>query len=302
MKWTREQIIRAILQREAAGLPLNTGGDQGVDATLYQAGARFFGSWRNAVMAAGISQNRVYSHDRWPPSRILATIRTLAKRRRPPQKAELKQRYDCLVAAARRAFGSWPKAVIAAGADPTTFMKVPPWTRDRVIEAILVRVLRNDPLGSTTVRPRSLSDAAVRVFGNWGSALVAAGLDPKRHMACTRRSFVHESSESAHGPIIPAGGVPPALSRPNQRWSREAVCQAILVRLSERRPMNASAVRIDDKTLYWASKKRYGSWRDALRAAGLNPEKFRQQGGRRRTEAPASDGIIANRRITRVTS
>jgi hypothetical protein len=290
MKWTREQIIRAILKREAAGLPLSTGGDQGVDSTLYQAGARVFGSWRNAVMAAGIPPNRVFAHDRWPPARILAAIRTLARKGRP-RRNELQRRNASLVQAAARTYGSWPKAVIAAGVDPIKFRRVPPWTKDRIIEAILVRVLKNEPLGSTTVRPESLAEAAARFFGSWGSALAAAGLDPKRYMRDSPYAGLAAIGEDA------------AAGRPPQRWSREAVCQAILARLRKQRSMNASAVRIDDKSLYWGSKKRFGSWRDALRAAGLNPEEFQQHGGRRRAVSePASDGSGGNRCLSHVTS
>ncbi|MGB2985970.1 MAG: hypothetical protein WBE26_08810 [Phycisphaerae bacterium] len=52
-KWTREKIIREILRREAAGLPLSLGGSKrGVESNLYQAGSRVFGSWGNAVKAA----------------------------------------------------------------------------------------------------------------------------------------------------------------------------------------------------------------------------------------------------------
>lgn len=40
VKWTRERIIREILRREAAGLPLNLGGEQPVGQALYQAGSR----------------------------------------------------------------------------------------------------------------------------------------------------------------------------------------------------------------------------------------------------------------------
>ena len=44
-KWTRERIIRNILECEAEGLPL-TVGEPGISQSLYQAGARIFGSWQ----------------------------------------------------------------------------------------------------------------------------------------------------------------------------------------------------------------------------------------------------------------
>ena len=56
-KWTREEIIRRILDLDAKGYPL-TVGKPGVSPALYQAGSRIFGSWRNALQAAG--QGRRY--------------------------------------------------------------------------------------------------------------------------------------------------------------------------------------------------------------------------------------------------
>ena len=48
-KWTREEIIRRILDLDAKGYPL-TVGTPGVSPALYQAGSRIFGSWRNALV------------------------------------------------------------------------------------------------------------------------------------------------------------------------------------------------------------------------------------------------------------
>lgn len=269
-KWTRERIIREILRRDATGLSLNLGGTQGVESTLYRAGARIFGSWQNAVMAAGIASERARVKDLWPVPRILTTIRSLSRRRRAPRPAELKRRYGHLVQAARRHFGSWSKAVIAAGVDPARLRRVAPWTKERILEAILTRALNNEPLGSRSTRPRSLAEAGSRVFGSWASALAAAGVDPKRY-ACERLRTV---------------GMPDRTSRRTTRtvhargtrWSSEGVLEAIHTRLREERRMNSAAVRKDDEPLYRAAKRCYGSWHSALAAAGLNPDEFRRDG------------------------
>lgn len=277
-KWTREEIIRQILRREAAGLPLTTGGENGVESTLYQAGSRVFGSWRNAVRSAGVAPDRAQAHDAWSPSRVRAAIRALARRRRPPRRAELKGRFGSLMQAARRIYGSWHNAVIAAGVDPLRFRQVAPWTKERIIEAVLTRALKNEPLGSTTVRPQSLAEAAVRIFGSWGSALAAGGLDPKQYTGRATRASRAGPKES----LVPRGRQHSGQS-PVQRWSPEGVLEAISARLHEHKPMNAVAVRHLDRSLYSAARKRYGSWRAALLAAGLNPDEFCKRGGRQRS-------------------
>jgi len=302
-KWTREQIIRNILRREAAGLPLTPARGKGVEPALYAAGARIFGSWPNAVRAAGIAPDKAREHERWLPSRILRLIRVLARRRRPLRPGETQQRFGSVVQAARRYFGSWTKAVVAAGVNPKKLKRVQPWTKERIIEAILTRVLNSQPVYSRPASPRNLADAAAKAFGSWGAALVAAGLDPNRYL-CRRpiaglnaesdqsirpqalrqpsnEGTGHEtrSAATAASPATPASE---QLHRRGESWTNEAIRHSILSRLHEHQRLNGTAVYLEDRRLYRAAARRYGNWRKALLAAGLNPEEFRRYGGRRR--------------------
>lgn len=291
-KWPRERIIREILRREVSGLSLDLGVADPVQSSLYQAASRVFGSWRNAVMAAGISPEKARVHDPWPPGRILASIKSLARRKRPLQPAELKRRYHPLVAAARRHFGSWPKAVVAAGIEPEKLKRVVPWTKERIIEAILTRVLNCEPLGSRTIKPRSLAEAGARVFGSWPAALAAAGIDPEQALgrehgvgcASDGESTVqHEQTDAgvrvknidaaSSGALDTACSTPVQHRRnPGTRWPEEEILRAIGDRLRDNKRMNAAAVDEEDGSLYRVARRRYGSWRSALLAAGLNPD------------------------------
>jgi len=254
-KWNRKRIIESILEREKDGLPLNLGGRDRIDSALYQAGTRIFGSWANAVEAAGVSSERVFAGKQWPPAQILRAIRTLARRKRPPSVTELETRNPTLVAAARRTYGSWSKAVIAAGCDPTRFQRVLPWTAERIVEAILIRAIKSEPLGSHATRPRSLVDAAQRVFGSWTAAKEAAGLDPQKQML-----------------VVSAPARTPALRQERHPWTDAEIVEAIRARFRDRKRVNARAVREDHKALYAAARRRFGSWGNALRAAGFGPD------------------------------
>ncbi len=283
VKWTREQIIREILRRESEGLNLTASKKQGVDSGLYEAASRVFGSWRNAIVAAGVPPKRARSHDSWPPAKILANIRLLGRRQRPLSPTELQNRHSGLVAAARRVFGSWSKAVIAAGADPERFRRVVQWTPERIIEEILTRVLRNAPLAARSVQPRSLADAGARIFGSWRAAIVAAGIDPTLH--ASRRpigSATHTGERDVERNSKPVISCAPGLvdsgsvsvRQSGQRWTTEAVTHAILSRHRDRRAINAVAVYRDDRALYRAATRRHGNWRNSLIAAGLDPSQF----------------------------
>ena len=265
-KWTREEIIRCILDLDAKGYPL-TVGEPGVSPSLYQAGSRIFGAWRNALQAAGISPDRGSSAERWPPAKILTVIRNLSQRRRPLRKRELEERFGSLVSAARRIFGSWSKAILASGVDPAKLRRVVPWTRERVLETLLTRALRNQPVSARSMEPRSIVEAGRRFFGSWSATLDAAGLDPA---VLGRRPNPSKASETAS----PATG---ALreSPPRRSWTPENVVAAIRARLLQQKPLNAVTLQREEMPLYCAARRHFNNWRGALLAAGLCPDRHR---------------------------
>lgn len=289
-KWTREKIIREILRREAAGLPLALGKRlESVDDRLYAAGSRIFGSWGNAVRAAGIAPERARVHQDCQPSKVLSKIRALAQRSQPVQPGEMKRRHSQLMQAARRCFGTWAKAVVAAGVDPNRLKGIVPWTKPRIVEAILLRALNGEPLGSQSVKPGSLSKAAAREFGSWPAALRAAGLNPQE-LAPRAREGDTESTVVVGGtreagariwqPQTKNDGAPGlsgsnAVRRQYRRWRTDEVLPAIRSRAAEKKRMNAAAVADEDGSLYRVAARRYGGWNAALQAAGLDPHDCR---------------------------
>lgn len=83
-----------------------------------------------------------------------------------------------LYGAANRYFGSWRKAVEAAGFDysKVTQNQSPGfWTRDQIIKEIQSTPFKH----SSVVRKNQpkLYSAALRIFGSWGAAVTAAGYD-----------------------------------------------------------------------------------------------------------------------------
>ena len=267
-QWTREKIIRALVERQATGLRLTVGGAGGVDASLYGAARRTFGSWRNAIEAAGIAPQRVLTWERWSPARILVMIRHLARRDRPLTTLETERRYHNLVSAGRRHYGSWSKAVLAAGVEPTRLRRVVAWTPDRVIEAVLTRALRGQPLTARSVEPRSLVEAGQRFYGSWSAAVCAAGLDP----VCA--SGPRPRNTTGCAPKSRSARTPKAERVPRKPWSGERVIEALHARLRERRPMHSNAIARDDMGLYHAMRRYLRNWSTAMRAAGLDPDVY----------------------------
>jgi hypothetical protein len=119
-----------------------------------------------------------------------------------------------------------------------------------MIEAILLRVLRGEALGSTTVRPHTLQSAAVREFGSWPAALVAAGLEPAHYVR--QRAPAGKDGKKCG-------------------WSKERVRKAILQRHALGLPLCGSSVLRDDPALFSAGRGRFESWSKALASAGFDP-------------------------------
>ena len=267
--WTRERIIRHILEREAEGRALTVGGD-GVDKQLYSAARRIFGSWRNSIVAAGIPPEHVLSWERWTPAKILAKIRSISRRSRPLTTDQIDRRYGNLVSAARRHFGSWSKAALAAGIDPARMQRVVPWTRERVVEAILTRALRSEPLVGRLVEPRSLVEAGHRFFGGWKAAVAAAGIDPRvTDMPPRRRKRARPGRVRGSAAIRP--------EEPAQLWSKERIVEMICARVRDQQRINAWAVSRDNPALYGAGRRHLNSWDEAISAAGFDPAEHRRK-------------------------
>ena len=89
----RESVIRAILRRERDGLPLNCEAVKEASSQLYCGAFRHFGSWRNALRAAGINVATVERRREWDKAKIIARLRELCRRRRSLRQTAV-HRYD----------------------------------------------------------------------------------------------------------------------------------------------------------------------------------------------------------------
>ena len=272
-KWTRERVIRDLLSYDARGLSLIVD-ESGNCRPVYKAATRIFGSWQNAIKAAGIKRAKRTASTRWTPARVLAAIRRLSQRRNPLKRRQVEQRFRNIYPAAERFFGSWANAILASGVDPRSVQRLAPWTRERVIEALLKHALQHDPLTQDAIRPPSVLKASRRIFGSWANALEAAGLRPAARAARVKS----RSPAAGSRPTEKAERVPK-----RQPWTTERVISAIQARVAQNKPLSATAVRGDESGLYLAGLRRFARWKNALAAAGICPSSHPADPSRRKT-------------------
>ena len=182
VRWDRDKVLRGILSYERSRRPMNSQTVQKAAPALYAAARRHFGAWKHALQSAGIKPDEVAKKREWDGQSLTHHIRDLFRRGRSLKPSAVVKREGGFYNAAVSLYGSWPNALIAAGINPDRVCDVQVWDRDRIIEAILIRVVRGEALGRSTVRPSTLKAAAIEEFGSWTAALESAGLEPKEYI------------------------------------------------------------------------------------------------------------------------
>lgn len=221
-------------------------------STLYSAAIRYFRNWGDAVYAAGINyaaikeqskREAVKKITKWNKARVLAEIKKI-----PREKLWFVYRDNiALHSAARREFGSWRKAIEAAGYDYDEINKAAgtrytTWTREKVIK--MIRELPPEKLSYARMTKENilLYSAAYRRFGNWSNALRAAGV-PEEVIAASFK---------------------------NRKWTPEKIIAAIRERYTNGGKMASGYMQRHEPSLFSAAFRRFGSWAEALAAAGID--------------------------------
>ena len=245
--YTPEELV-ARLQELAQTLGRTPGAVDIRDARSFPSHGVFkrrFGSLQGAWAAAGLEppSRKV----QWTESEIVAALQEAARELgRAPRAVELSGRPEApdRGTIARR-FDSYAAALVAAGLEPAKRRG----SKDAVPEQALLDELRRvaklapSPLSQkayAALRPAFSPKRLIRRFGRWSQALEAAGLPARRR-----------------GPV----------------GSRKDLAEAVreLGRRVGRVPKAGDLSRFEDLPPFTAFQTRFGTWREALLAAGYEP-------------------------------
>lgn len=281
--WHKRAVVEAIQTRQGRGESLS--GTWREDKPLFRAAVTHFGGWANAMRAAGFEP---IPRERWSKNRVLERLRVWAERYGG---SNLREVDPNLSAAASRLFGSYHAALQAAGLEPPTRY----WTQARVVAAIQDRYIARSPLNIEGLGDLRLALAAKRRFGSWQAAVEAAGLADKISIKKPLRRWTpqevlteirdwHQSGQPVttiskrNQPLYNAakthfGSWGAALSaagfQPSRRsWSKQTVLDEIHARV--RRGESLSSGHPSNFNLAAVAYRLFGSWRKALRAAGVH--------------------------------
>lgn len=185
-KWTEARLIREIRRLQAGGVDLSPTGVRQTHGPLFSAARSrsHFGSWKAAIEAAGLDYAKIKRGEQvWSQERVTAAIREAAERGEDLLSLDFKNRHKKLYSAAcaGRYFGSWRRALIAAGLDYDAMRSEHFWSKARIVGEIGRRHREGLGLNWSSIDQTDpgLYRAARRKenFGSWRAAVAAAGID-----------------------------------------------------------------------------------------------------------------------------
>ena len=115
-KWGETNVIEHILSRRTDER-LNAQSYVKAYPDVYAAAQRVFGNWGAAIAASGLDYAKIRRYRQWSRTKVLAEIKGLKKDGKPINSNAAQRMMRPLYLAALKRFGSWGKAVKAAGFD-----------------------------------------------------------------------------------------------------------------------------------------------------------------------------------------
>jgi hypothetical protein len=166
-QWNRQRVIDLIREGLSRGDSLATIWSS---PGLQSAAAGYFGGRRKALLAAGFPSPELRH---WTKGIVVEAIRHRHQQGLPMINVG---RWDsALLSAAHRHYGSWTKAMAAAGLESCQRK----WSEQRMLA--WVRSWYRLPKDQRPKRDVNLYAATLRRFGNARSAMLAAGIDPDQN-------------------------------------------------------------------------------------------------------------------------
>ena len=251
---SREAVIRRIVEREMQGQPLTEEAVRDDAPALHRAACEVFGTWDTALHYAGVRCCR-RGFEPSTPEQVIQQIRRYLQTGRRPIGTFVRRHHYRLHRDAIRCFGTWRQALSAAGVDirragllqneappadgPGSHRGPASLARGRPFDGVERRLPGESPVGR-----RGPDDSKA-----WRRALLAAGIPV---------------TTAAHGAEC--------------LWNPPRVLERIRRRHEQGKRLDENVVAHEARRLLKAAREHFGSWSEALAAAGVDP---RQHVGRR---------------------
>jgi hypothetical protein len=177
-RWTKTRIVAEIQRRDKKGESLCLAAIFREEPKLKRfcyAVLHQFGTWSKAVKAAGLQPGAVrIRHRKWPCERVIQEIRCRHVEGKLLNTDRMLREDLALHTAGRRHFGTWKKAVEAAGINYNKYVRggLYGWTRSKTQRALWERLVSNrGSREQVQEQAPSLYRAAMHYFSTWEGAV-----------------------------------------------------------------------------------------------------------------------------------
>jgi hypothetical protein len=245
MIWNKAEVLATLKKLHKQGADLSYNALARTMQSLLSASAYHCGSYRKAIEQAGIDYSTIARRPRWTKTAIIKLIKEARRNGIDLHWSSIIKRRGDLAKAAfaslqPRLFGSWDRALHAAGLDADEINRYRKWTKDTVLAELKARHRETLPINSGTLQKDepSLHAAAVRHFHAYDDALRAAKLDPEK-------------------------------VRQRKQWNRAEVIKSLKVLKKSGKRVSDSIIRREEPALYGAAIRLFGSFTTARTAAGI---------------------------------
>jgi hypothetical protein len=241
--WNRSRVLDVVRSRVKKGLPIGLGSVQDKMGGLVTAAKRYFGDWRATVAAAGAAHLLRPPLRRWTRAAVLSEIRSLVRAGHSIDQKDLYKERPGFVHTATRRFGSWSQAVAAANCSSHLTPALRHWTREELIHLLRSFWRRTGRLSSEVIkghkRPGFMGAmySVTKVFGSFPAAKRAARLG---HVATFQ-----------------------------QIWTKGTIVRELRERARRGRSVRSTHLKAERGGFEGAARREFGSWKAALRAAGV---------------------------------
>jgi len=244
-RWDKADILAALRDREARGLALNVRGMKPSRSGLVQAASKRFGSYDEALRAAGIDPDPIRQRRRdWDRQQIIDAVRARHDKGLALNSAAIKDD-PSLHDAIRRHFDSHDEALRAAGVDPASVRKCMIWDKGMILTSLRKIAIegRLSP-GIAKAGHKRVMVAAIRWFGSFEAAVTAAGLEYFRGDRPTSHGVGH--------------------------WTEQRVLQTLRDLRKDGHDLRYRPMKTHSQPLFFAAKEHFGSYVNAVREAGID--------------------------------
>ena len=187
---------------------------------------------------------------KWTKEKIITEIITMHENGEKLNAVSVTKNNIKLYGAARTHFGSWAKAVSAAGLNYDEInhrISEMNWSKETVIQEIIRFATDDGNLRSDYVQKHytKLHSAAQRYFVSWKDAVESAGFD-------------YDNIKKV-------------------KWSQENIIMTILDIKQNNLPLCSSEIQKNNMPLFQAACRIFGSWARAVESAGINYKEIKKQ-------------------------